>query len=204
MNYVMVRPRLFWLRAKDLPNYWWNHIQYFKPIFEGGINIQTSNNNKVYRKVEKSHLLTQIASHLKIQCNTTNLLSCEARQPLRHTWFICQTFDLVRLIWNIIRISNSHVLNVAYCYVTFGFYLKLKKKHTMDVDNFRTKCRRKTYLANKYSVLHSCRGTADHSVCQDWNSHFKTLTLLDWVIWKVPWLGCIVGTTWHKLFSENA
>ena len=69
----MVVLGMFCIGAKHSPNYFRNHVQYFKPIFEGFINIKTTHNNKVYRKAEKSHLLTQLA--------TKNLLSCKARRP---------------------------------------------------------------------------------------------------------------------------
>ena len=42
--------------SNQLPDYFWNHTQYFKTIFEGTtINIRATHNNKVYSKVEKGY-----------------------------------------------------------------------------------------------------------------------------------------------------
>lgn len=50
----MVVLGLFCIGAKHSLNYFRNHVQYFKPIFEGFINIKTTHHNKVYRKAEKA------------------------------------------------------------------------------------------------------------------------------------------------------
>ena len=126
MNNIMILLWLFCLGTK--------HCQiilkpyYIKPILQGCINIRTTHNGKVYWITEKSHSLKQMASSpLRIQQDTANLLTSDARRPWRPTWSIYEMFDLVKRIRTNIWIIIWNVFSVASCYVSSILHLKLKK-----------------------------------------------------------------------------